>query len=155
MCQARTVQNVEAQALMASLLATSAALVDGIHAGVAARGFDDVRPTHGFAFVLLSHGGATVSELASHLGVTKQAASQLVDELVGKGYVQRRAHPGDARARLVVLSDRGWECTRAAERAAADTIAEWTKTLGRQRIRALAADLSRIAPRGPLRPAAR
>jgi DNA-binding MarR family transcriptional regulator len=155
MCQARTVRNDEAQALMASLLATSSALVDGIHAGVVARGFDDIRPTHGFAFVLLSHGGATVSELAGHLGVTKQAASQLVDELVSKGYVQRQAHPEDARARLVVLSRKGWNCTRAAEAAAADLIHDWTKTLGAQRIRALAADLARIAPSGPLRPAAR
>ena len=155
MCQARLVRNEEAQALMASLLATSAALVDGVHAGVVARGFDDVRPTHGFAFVLLSHGGATVSELAGHLGVTKQAASQLVDELVDKGYVERRAHPNDARARLVVLSEKGWECTRAAEQAAADTIAGWTKILGAQRLRALTTDLSRIAPHGPLRPAAR
>lgn len=148
-------RNDEAQALMASLLATSAALVDGIHAGVVARGYDDIRPTHGFAFVLLSHGGATVSELAGHLGVTKQAASQLVDELVGKGYVERRAHPDDARARLVVLSRKGWDCTRAAEAAAADTIRDWTKTLGAQRIRALATDLARLAPGGPLRPAAR
>ena len=155
MCQARGVRNDEAQALMASLLATSAALVDGIHAGVVARGYDDIRPTHGFAFVLLSHGGATVSELAGHLGVTKQAASQLVDELVGKGYVERRAHPDDARARLVVLSRRGWDCTRAAEAAAADTIRDWTKTLGAQRMRSLAGDLARIAPGGPLRPAAR
>jgi DNA-binding MarR family transcriptional regulator len=149
------VRNDEAQALMASLLATSAALVDGIHAGVVARGFDDIRPTHGFAFVLLSHGGATVSELAGHLGVTKQAASQLVDELVGKGYVQRQAHPDDARARLVVLTRKGRVCTRAAEAAAADIIHGWTKILGAQRTRVLAADLARIAPAGPLRPAAR
>lgn len=148
-------RNDEAQALTASLLAASAALVDSIHSGVVARGYDDIRPTHGFAFVLLSHGGATVSELAGHLGVTKQAASQLVDELVGKGYVERRAHPDDARARLVVLSRKGWGCTRAAEAAAADTIRDWTKTLGTRRIRALAADLARIAPGGPLRPAAR
>ncbi|HEY3718018.1 MAG TPA: MarR family transcriptional regulator [Jatrophihabitantaceae bacterium] len=148
-------RNDEAQALMASLLATAAGLVDGIHAGVAARGFQDVRPTHGFAFVLLSHGGATVSELAGHLGVTKQAASQLVDELVSKGYVERRAHPDDARARLVVLTNKGWGCTRAAEQAAADIVHDWTTTLGAQRIRALAADLARIAPRGPLRPATR
>jgi len=149
------VRNDEAQALMASLLATAAGLVDGIHAGVVARGFQDVRPTHGFAFVLLSHGGATVSELAGHLGVTKQAASQLVDELVSKGYVERRAHPDDARARLVVLSKKGWDCTRAAEQAAADIVHDWTAILGAQRIRALSADLARIAPRGPLRPAAR
>ncbi len=148
-----TVKKQEAQALTASLLATAASLVDNIHAGVTARGFDDLRPTHGFAFTLLSHGGTTVRELATHLGVTKQAASQLVDELVSKGYVERTQHPDDARARLIVLSDKGWACTRAADQAAADVIRAWTKTLGEQRIRALAGDLASIAPSGPLRPA--
>lgn len=147
------VKKQEAQALTGALLAAAAALVDTIHAGVAARGFADLRPTHGFAFTLLSHGGATVGELATHLGVTKQAASQLVEELVGKGYVARNQHPDDARARLIVLTDKGWACTRAADDAAADVIRSWTKTLGDQRIRTLAGDLARIAPSGPLRPA--
>jgi DNA-binding MarR family transcriptional regulator len=144
----------EAQTLTASLLATAAALVDGIHAAVAARGYDDLRPTHGFAFARLAPDGATVSELAAHLGMTKQAASQLVEELVTKGYVERRPHPDDARARLVVLSDRGWACTRAADQAAAETVRPWAKTLGERRMRALIADLATIAPHGPLRPAA-
>ncbi|CAM5506550.1 hypothetical protein SHIRM173S_11637 [Streptomyces hirsutus] len=39
--------------------------------------------------------------------MTKQAASQLVDELVRKGYAERRPHPADARARLVVLTGSG------------------------------------------------
>jgi hypothetical protein len=38
----------DAQSLAFGLLAASRALVDGISAGVAARGFDDVRPAHGF-----------------------------------------------------------------------------------------------------------
>ncbi len=149
-----SVKKHEAQALTASLLASAASLVDTIQAGVTARGYDDLRPTHGFAFTLLSHGGSTVSALATHLGVTKQAASQLVDEMVGKGYVERRQHPDDARARLIVLSEKGWACTRAADEAAVDAIRQWTKTLGEQRIRTLAGDLARIAPVGPLRPAA-
>lgn len=147
------VKKHETQALTGALLAAAASLVDAIHAGVAARGFADLRPTHGFAFTLFSHGGATVGELAAHLGVTKQAASQLVDELVGKGYVMRNPHPDDARARLIVLTDKGWACTRAADDAAAEAIRPWTKTLGEQRIRTLAGDLARIAPSGPLRPA--
>jgi DNA-binding MarR family transcriptional regulator len=147
------VKRHEAQSMTAALLAAAASLVDGIHAGVAARGFGDLRPTHGFAFTKLSHGEATVSELATHLGITKQAASQLVDELVTKGYVERRRHPDDARARLVALSEKGWACTRAADQAAADVIRTWTKTLGEQRMHALAGDLARIATSGPLRPA--
>ena len=39
-------------------------------------------------------GDETVVEVAEHLGVTKQAASQLVEQLVQRGYVIREADPG-------------------------------------------------------------
>jgi DNA-binding MarR family transcriptional regulator len=134
------------------LLNAARTLVDGIDAGVRARGFTDVRPAHGFAFARLAPDGATVSQLADHLDVTKQAASQMVEELVTKGYVERRPHPDDARARLIVLSPRGWACTRAADEAATDLLRPWADALGPDRLAALRADLSRIAAPGRLRP---
>jgi DNA-binding MarR family transcriptional regulator len=76
----------------------------------------------------------------------------MVEELVGKGYVERRPHPDDARARLIVLTPRGWACTRAADEAAAETLRPWAETIGPQRIRALREDLARIAAPGRLRP---
>jgi DNA-binding MarR family transcriptional regulator len=142
----------EAQELTVLVLAAGNALVDGIHDGVVARGFADLRPAHGFAFTRLAPSGATVSELAVHLGMTRQAAGQLVDELEAKGYVTRRPHPDDGRARLVVLTDQGWACTRAAEQAAAETIKLWADALGEERLRALRDDLARVAPAGRLRP---
>ena len=146
-------QNSEAIALSVALLAVAGELTQRIHDGVVARGFEGVRPAHGFAFARLAPAGATATELAAHLGVTKQAASQLVDELVRKGYVERRPHPEDARARLVVLTERGWACTRAAEEAAADAVRPWVELLGEREMRALWGQLLRIAPYGPIRPA--
>ena len=142
----------QSMSLAAAVLSAAHALVDGIHGGVTARGFTDLRPAHGFAFARIAPYGATVREIADHLGVTKQAASQLVDELVHKGYVARRPHPTDARARLIVLTDRGWACTRAAEQAAAEMIRSWASVLGEPRVAQLGADLSRVAPPGRLRP---
>lgn len=144
--------NSEAIALSAALLAAAGELTQRIHEGVVARGFEGVRPAHGFAFARLAPGGATVTDLAAHLGVTKQAASQLVDELVRKGYVERRPHPVDARARLIVLTELGWACTRAAEEAAADAVRAWGELLGESEMRALRDRLLRIAPYGPIRP---
>jgi DNA-binding MarR family transcriptional regulator len=141
----------DAQSLTFGLLAASRALVDGISAGVQARGFD-VRPAHGFAFARLAAGGANISQLAEHLDVTRQAAAQLVDELAAKGYVERHPDPADARARLITLTEKGWACTRAANAAMADTIRPWAAALGEQRLLALRDDLIRIAPDGPLRP---
>ncbi|MEU9736328.1 MarR family winged helix-turn-helix transcriptional regulator [Streptomyces sp. NPDC048002] len=145
--------NSEAVALSAALLAAAGELTRRINDGVAARGFEELRPAHGFAFARLAPHGATATELAAHLGVTKQAASQLVDELARKGYVERRPHPGDARARLVVLTERGRACTRAAEEAMADAVRAWGELLGEGELRALRDGLARIAPYGPIKPA--
>ncbi|MEU0195422.1 MarR family winged helix-turn-helix transcriptional regulator [Streptomyces afghaniensis] len=146
-------QNSEAMALSAAVLAVAGGLTQRINEGVIARGFEGVRPAHGFAFARLAPDGATVTDLAAHLAVTKQAASQLVDEMVRKGYVERRPHPEDARARLVVLTGRGWACMRAAEEAAAEAVREWGDVLGEAEVRALGEQLLRIAPCGPIRPA--
>ena len=144
-------QNSEALALSAALLAAAGELTHRINDGVVARGFE-ARPMYGFAFTRLAPDGATVTDLAVHLGVTKQAASQLVEDLVRKGYVERRPHPDDARARLVVLTERGWACTRAAEEAAAEAVGAWVELIGEGEVRALRDQLARIAPYGPIRP---
>jgi DNA-binding MarR family transcriptional regulator len=69
-------------------------------------GYGELRPAHGMIFQLLNDSGATSSELAERLGVTKQAAGQMVAELEGRGYVRRQEHPEGGRRRLVVLTDK-------------------------------------------------
>ncbi|GAA1104279.1 MarR family winged helix-turn-helix transcriptional regulator [Nocardiopsis composta] len=137
----------------ALLLSAAGSLVGRINEGVTGRGFTGLRPAHGFAFVRLSRGGASAAELAEHLGVTKQAAGQMIDELERKGYVRRGPHPTDARARLVVLTEKGWACTRAAEEAAAEALAEWRAELGGRRLAELRRSLGEVARPGPVRPA--
>jgi DNA-binding MarR family transcriptional regulator len=142
----------DALAFSTLVLALSGQLVQEIHTRVSQRGFEDLRPAHGFAFVRISTGDATTGHLAEHLGVTKQAAAQLVDELVRKGYVVRLPHPHDARARLLGLTEAGWAATRAADEAARDAVAPWREALGEARFGELVADLTRLAPQGPIRP---
>lgn len=136
----------------ASILRVANQLVDGIQDGVRRRGFDDVRPAHGFAFVLLSAGDVTTTDLARHLGITKQGAAQLIAHLVERGYVERQPDPEDRRARRLVLTEHGWACTRAAEEAAAETIAAWRGRLGPSRFRRLHEALDLLAEPGPIRP---
>lgn len=54
--------------------------------------------------------------------MTRQAAAQVADEMVAKGYVERRPHPTDARAGILTLPEKGRACTRAAETATTETI---------------------------------
>ncbi|HEX5496860.1 MAG TPA: MarR family transcriptional regulator [Mycobacteriales bacterium] len=71
-----------------------------------ARGYTDLRPMHGLVFQVLRGTGATGTELADRLGVTKQAAGQIIGDLEQRGYLRRQAHPGGGRRRLVVLTDK-------------------------------------------------
>jgi DNA-binding MarR family transcriptional regulator len=140
-------------ALSATVMAAGTAMARAVQDGVERRGYSDVRPAHGFTFALLARGPAPIAAIAEHLGVTKQAAAQLVDELEAKGYLRRRPNPDDGRSWLVELTARGRACTRAADAAALDEVRAWETRLGERATRQLATALAALAPAGPLRPA--
>lgn len=136
-----------------AVLRLAASLVDGIQSGLAERGFDDVRPVHGFAFAELSAGDTTTSGLGAALGMSKQAAAQVVDHLVTRGYVTRVPAPHDGRAQLLVLTDRGHACTVAAVQAAADVVDVWRQRIHPAEFDTFADALMSLARPGRLRPA--
>src|SRR4051812_8201069 len=74
---------------------------------VRSAGFDDLTLAQCRIGQRLNREGIRVTDLAEQAGVTKQTAGALVDELEAGGYVMRKPDPADARARLVVLTDRG------------------------------------------------
>ncbi len=135
------------------VLRLAAELVDGIQAGVAASGFDDVRPLHGFVFAFVSGAPATTVQLAEHLGITKQATSELVQDLVDRGYLIRSPDPSDRRARRLELTERGRDCTVAAQQAAERTVAQWEQRMTSAQAAALRAGVAVAATPGRLRPA--
>lgn len=72
-----------------------------------AAGFDDL-PRNG-AYVLggmVNHGGSA-GGLVRQLGISKQAASQLIDTLVVRGYLQRQVNTEDRRRVTVEVTERG------------------------------------------------
>jgi DNA-binding MarR family transcriptional regulator len=91
----------------ALLRAARGTYAQAIRVRLAAAGFDDM-PRNG-PFVLggmASHGGSA-GGLIRELGVTKQAASQLIDILVLRGYLNREVNPEDRRRMTIELTDRG------------------------------------------------
>ena len=81
---------------------------DRLHARLAEEGHPDIRPAHGFAVgQLVTSQGATASELATHLGVTKQGAAHIIGELERWGYAARTRHPTDGRSQLLVATAKG------------------------------------------------
>ena len=84
-----------------------ATFVDWLNAEMATAGFDDLGATYGYMFRALADGPDTLSHLADGLRMTTQGAAKILGEMESRGYVRRTAHPTDARARLIELTDRG------------------------------------------------
>jgi len=142
----RTMKYGEALHLGFVLGSVRATLLDGVVIQLREGGDNDVRRTYPHALAHL-HGvdGATVATLGRHLAMTRQAAGQLVTELVGKGYVERRPHLTDGRAQEVIVSPSGEALLRAAEAAAATVARRWYGVITPERMEELDDDLSRIA----------
>jgi DNA-binding MarR family transcriptional regulator len=69
----------------------------------------DVRPSFGFVIRAVAAEEPGISRLADLLGVTKQAASQLADEVENVGYIERFEDPDDRRRRRLRLTAIGNE----------------------------------------------
>ncbi|MFN8018274.1 MAG: MarR family winged helix-turn-helix transcriptional regulator [Acidimicrobiales bacterium] len=79
----------------------------------------------------------TTVALAEHLGVTKQSAGEVVAALEKGGYVERRPHPADGRARALVLTADG-------RAGLARSRARWAEIADRWAARAGAEDLAAL-----------
>lgn len=107
-------------------------------------GFDDVTTAQGRIVARVGPNGTRIGDLAEQALVTKQTATATVDRLERAGYVRRVPDPSDARARLVVIAERGEEAIKVARRAEAEIQADWVRHLGVPAARQLRAALERI-----------
>jgi DNA-binding MarR family transcriptional regulator len=78
-----------------------------IRAHLAEQGFDDLPRNGAFVLAGLAAGEGPVVDLIRSRGVTKQAASQLIDTLVLRGYLTRDVNPVDRRRLTIGLTERG------------------------------------------------
>lgn len=82
-------------------------------ARVRALGEPRMRVAHTAVFPHLDiQGGTRLTELARRMGMSKQGAQQLVDDLEEMGLVKRVPDPSDKRASRVVWTERGLEGLR-------------------------------------------
>ncbi|UJF34044.1 MarR family winged helix-turn-helix transcriptional regulator [Paenibacillus hexagrammi] len=130
---------------LAALLSMSfSAIIHELHQRLDALGFDDIRPAHGFLFQRINPDGATGMEIAEHLGITKQAVSQMIDYLEQHEYVARRQHPKDGRGKIIVLTERGWQLIHAREAFYKEIEQQWAAIIGSERLEHIKSDLSHI-----------
>jgi DNA-binding MarR family transcriptional regulator len=99
-------------------------------------GYDGI-PRNGLYIIgglAMGAGDVPLGELIRELRISKQAAGQLVDTLVNRGYLDRRTDPEDRRKLTVTLTERGKAAaaTQAAVRERID--AELLRRVGRENV---------------------
>jgi DNA-binding MarR family transcriptional regulator len=108
-----------------------------LHRRFAERGHPEIRPPHGNVMQFLDDTGTRVSVLAERAQITKQSMAELVAHLERLGYVERVPDPSDRRAKLVRATTRGKQLYAIARDVVAEIEADWTKRLGKTKMRQL------------------
>ncbi|NNG35661.1 MarR family transcriptional regulator [Nakamurella aerolata] len=132
------------------LLAGFRELIEALHLELGARGHPDLRPAHGFALQAIggAGGGLAAADLATRLGVTKQAAGKTLETLAGLGYISLTVDPSDARRRTATLTARG-RAALSHSAAIFDRLgAQWADRVGEQAVAALERTLAELT--GPV-----
>ena len=127
-----TAQSIEPESIDLATLATLAGDLSSEYLlqRIRERGHPFMRTAHGYLIQHLVAGSPTVTELASRMGVTQQAASKSVVELETLGLVQREGEAGDQRVRRVTLTDAGREVVESGRAARAHLEAKLVEALG-------------------------
>ncbi|MBV9358934.1 MAG: MarR family transcriptional regulator, partial [Chloroflexi bacterium] len=120
--------------------------VDALNRHLREQGFADLGSSFGYVLRALAAQPRTATQLASRLHLTPQGAARIVDDMVQRGYVERRLDPRDGRARQLVLAPRGQQALRAARAFHAAFERDLADTWGTERAAALRAALEAIAP---------
>jgi DNA-binding MarR family transcriptional regulator len=99
-----------------AILIVGAARVIADHLGeaVARAGISDMRATFGYVIRTLAERDRTLTELADLLGVSKQAAIKVVDEMEARGFITREPDATDRRVKLLRLTHKAHVVRRAA-----------------------------------------
>jgi DNA-binding MarR family transcriptional regulator len=136
---------VEEWSLPALLRAARRTYGTAIREALAEAGLDDIPRNGIFVIGAIAHTGAPLSEIIEQLGASKQAAGQLVDTLVLRGYLNREVDPDDRRRLRVTLTERG-HTAAALIRGAVDHVdRELAATVGDENVARTRATLATLA----------
>jgi DNA-binding MarR family transcriptional regulator len=101
-----------------------------------------------FVIGAIARTGSPLGEIIAALGVSKQAAGQLVDTLVLRGYLDRAPDPDDRRRMTVSLTERGRMAAEASRSAIDRLDAELTALVGADTMAATRAGLGAMIVHG-------
>jgi DNA-binding MarR family transcriptional regulator len=120
------------------------AVRERIYEGVLEAGYTDLNRAHVLLFRWPTLDGLRPSELASHNQLSRQSINDLLSDLEKRGYLERTLDPTDGRARIVRLTERGWDLTQVISDMSFATEREWTKAIGKKRYDEFRSTLSEL-----------
>ena len=91
--------------------------------------FRDIRFPHLHIWGNVGINGIRLTDLAAKAQLSLAACSELVDELQGLGYLERRPDPSDGRAKLIFPTGRGRDILDAAGQAVGELEQRWRSKL--------------------------
>jgi DNA-binding MarR family transcriptional regulator len=109
------------------------------------RGFDDFDAAYLNVFSYPGPQGARPTELATRLGISKQALNYLLGELERLDYLQRRPDPDDLRSKRIAVTARGTAVIGVIREAVGEMETTWATKLGAEpfaQLRALLRELN-------------
>ncbi len=112
-------------------------------------GYDDIRAAHLQVFGAIDWTGTRLTDLAARANMTLPAMAELVDDLQGSGYLERRPDPGDRRAKLVRPTRKGRRFLVGGLRAVRDIQAAYAGTVGAERFTAMMGTLQDLVDAQP------
>jgi DNA-binding MarR family transcriptional regulator len=112
--------------------------------GEAFAGVEGIRPAHLQVFGSIKASGSRLTDLASSSGLSLSAMAELVDGLEQLGHLERRPDPSDGRAKLICLTERGWQAIREGRHLIAEIEVDWGEALGESDFDSLCRNLQRL-----------
>ncbi len=102
-------------------------------APAAQRGYSDLREPHLQIFGNVGVDGVRLTDLAARAQLSLAAASELVNDLQELGYLERRPHATDKRAKLIFPTPRGRQALQDAGDRVAEIEQHWSNLVGPDR----------------------
>jgi DNA-binding MarR family transcriptional regulator len=99
--------------------------------------YDDIRITHGCVFGNIEPDGSRLTDLAERANMTKQSVGEVATELERRGYLERVPDPGDGRAKIIRLTERGHAAQALGFQIIEQIEQEWAERFGAERVAAL------------------
>ena len=107
-------------------------------------GLQDARVPHTHVTAYIKADGSRLTDLAAQARMTRTAMAELVDDLDRLGIVERRPDPSEGRAKLICLTDAGWEAMRTAHRVIAELETEYAQLIGTDRFEQTCQDMQAL-----------